>query len=336
MCRTNIPILSIVVPVKNGKDYLIRALKSLLQQTFKDFEIILVDDHSTDGSAAAAASLRDPRLRILSLNERSGLVAALNHGILNAKGQFIARMDADDICCADRFERQMQLFVETPDLGLVYANAISFRDNPGEKGSRLIRSAPPEQLLNVLTLSAKGMTIIHPTVIARREALLSVGGYRDISYAEDRDLWLRMIGSVRFGHLDQPVLHYRLSPTGVSRIKRHAQMCSRITAVILYEKEEKYEHSIMGRDETLVEDLWKVLKISTTRDALALESLDRLRQAMSERKTMSIAQAALLLLIRHPFVLSPNFRIRRERFLVEQYGELVGNYFTMHSEIVRK
>lgn len=117
------PFFSVLLPAYNAREHIGRALRDLLAQTFRDFEILVVDDGSTDGTADVVGGVRDSRIRLIRLPKNGGLVAALNAGLAEARAPWIARQDADDRCRADRLMRQRRLIEADPGASLVYSRA---------------------------------------------------------------------------------------------------------------------------------------------------------------------------------------------------------------------
>ena len=115
----SVPRLSVILPVYNGSAFLAEAMESVLNQTFRDFELLVIDDASTDGSAAVAEQFGDPRVRVIRQEANRRLPATLNHGLDLARGEWVARMDADDICHPQRFARQVAFLEAHPDHGVV-------------------------------------------------------------------------------------------------------------------------------------------------------------------------------------------------------------------------
>ena len=112
------PLVTILMPVHNGAEFLTEAIDSMLRQSLKDFEFLIVDDASTDSSASIVQGYSDPRIRLIQSPERLKLSGALNLGLDQAQGRYIARMDADDISLPKRLERQVKFLEENPDIGL--------------------------------------------------------------------------------------------------------------------------------------------------------------------------------------------------------------------------
>jgi len=179
------------MPVRNGGDYLQQAVESILQQSFRSLELILVDDGSEDG-AIARLSAADPRLVVLE-NTGRGVSSASNTGFRQAQGAFIARMDADDISLPDRFAQQQSYLEAHPEIDLCGACVEIFADHELAGGNRryqawLNRCRSPEEIRRGLYVESP---IPNPTVMFRREALQRLGGYRDPDWPEDYDLYLR-------------------------------------------------------------------------------------------------------------------------------------------------
>lgn len=182
------PRVSVLLPVYNGLPYLPAAVESVLAQTYTDFELVAVDDGSTDGSGAwlDAAAARDARVRVVR-QPNAGIVAALNRGLAACRGEFVARMDADDRCYPERLERQVAFLDAHPAVGAVGSGS----DVQTPEGLRAQQAPTTPDLVRWELLFNNPMT--HPTVTLRRSALERVGGYRaDFPHNEDYDLWDRL------------------------------------------------------------------------------------------------------------------------------------------------
>jgi len=206
--------VSCVLPVYNGAMYLEEAIQSVLRQTFPDFELIIVDDGSTDrtGEIIAEAAKRDRR--IISLRQdNAGIVAALNAGLRVARGRYIARMDADDICLPNRFAFQVAYLDEHPVCVLVGGLVEGF----SSAGSEGIHSGGRHRRTDLKCFPPKVAVSIHPLIMIRREIIEQLGGYRNLfPHAEDYDLFLRL---VPFGSIDNPnevILRYRRHSEAIS------------------------------------------------------------------------------------------------------------------------
>ncbi len=210
------PAVSVLMPVYNAERYLASALESVLGQTFADFELIAVNDGSTDGSAGILAEFAaaDPRMRIIS-RPNAGLVASLNEALAIARGEFIARMDADDFCRPERFERQIAYLRAHPDCVLLGTHVMTM-----DQDGALIGTMPDIAFGHDIIDSAllrRGWPMVHPTVMMRADALRKAGAYRGHTWPyEDHDLFLRMAEIGRVENLPDVLLNYRKHSASIS------------------------------------------------------------------------------------------------------------------------
>jgi glycosyltransferase involved in cell wall biosynthesis len=210
------------MPVYNGEKYLREAIDSILNQTFTDFEFLIIDDGSNDKSSKIieAYAKKDPRIRFLSNSSNLGLINTLNKGIAEAKANYIARMDADDIALPNRLEKQIQFLHKNPEVSVLGTNMTLIDEN-----SNFIKEVilPPESLLIKWSLHFF-CPLAHPTVICRRSMLLEIGGYNeDFKNIEDYELWLRASVKYKFYNLNESLLCYRLHSSSVSILFREQQ-----------------------------------------------------------------------------------------------------------------
>jgi len=201
--------------VYNGQRYLCAAVDSILAQTFTDFEFIIVNDGSTDRTQGILESYEDERLIIIE-QENRGLTASLNRAIKRAKGEYIARMDADDISLPTRLEAQVNFLDEHPQIGLVGTFYAEFTEN-GE----VIRtvSLPTEgwRIKRSLSSVRSANPFCHGAVMFRRECIEQVGDYREeFQRSQDYDLWLRIAEHHGMANLEEPLYMWRLNPESVS------------------------------------------------------------------------------------------------------------------------
>jgi len=210
------PKVTVLMPVYNGDKYLREAIDSILNQTLRDFELLVINDGSTDDSCKTIESYGDNRIRLVSNPGNLGLIATLNRGIGLAEGKYIARMDCDDICQPDRLARQMDYLDAHPACGVVAAKVIMVSASGQDQGAwnddvRFTSSSEIRQRL------PRANCIAHPTVMARKD-LFSRYGYDPAQVGcEDYDLWLRMASDdVRIDKLDLQLLHYRVTPGSVT------------------------------------------------------------------------------------------------------------------------
>jgi glycosyltransferase involved in cell wall biosynthesis len=212
----NAPVVSVVVPVYNAARYLESALGSVFAQTFADFEIVAVDDGSTDHSKAILERLAasDARLRVIS-RPNTGIVGALNDALAAARGEFVARMDADDLCMPARFATQVDYLRRHADCVCV-GSAFLYMDAEGGLIKECQRPADHSVIEREL-LSGNGGIIIHPAAMFRRDAIEHAGRYREnAQWIEDLDLYLRLARFGRLTNLPEVLFHYRFHEQSVN------------------------------------------------------------------------------------------------------------------------
>ena len=216
------PTISLVMSVYNAGPFLRPAMDSVLSQTFRGVEYIIIDDGSTDDSPRFLKDYanRDKRIR-LTLRGNKGLTVTLNEALEQARGEFVARMDCDDVSVPDRFARQLDYFRAEP--GLVCAGGhFELID---EKGRLLTRLRPPSDDASIQNLLLAGHTAIcHPAAMMRRDAVVRVGGYDPyFKTTQDLDLWLRLGEVGKLGNVPDVVLRFRPHGGSISETKREEQ-----------------------------------------------------------------------------------------------------------------
>ena len=232
------PAISSVLPVYNAEAYVREAVESILAQSFTDFELIIINDGSTDGSGAILRELaaRDTRI-VLVERPNDGLISALNAGIESARADLIARMDADDVAMPERFALQHARMVQEPELA-VLGSFIRVMDKVGD----IIRLGeyPLTPKAAARHVEYNGCPVAHPAVMMRRDAVLKAGGYRKtFCHAEDYDLWLRMIESgYAIANLPQLLLNYREHGANVSAVHWEAQHRNTVLARLAHRARE--------------------------------------------------------------------------------------------------
>ena len=204
------PLVSVVMPVHNGGVHLAVAVDSILTQSHANLELILVDDHSTDGAIAALRE-SDPRLKIINGKCR-GVVSAFNSGFAQSKGEFIARMDADDLSLERRLEYQLDYLAEHPEIDIAGC-CVEIFSEPGIQGGLeryqnwLNSLREPEQIHRQIFIESP---MPNPGVMFRRSALKKLGGYRDVDWPEDYDLFLRAdAAGLQMGKPEPVLLRWR-------------------------------------------------------------------------------------------------------------------------------
>jgi glycosyltransferase involved in cell wall biosynthesis len=214
--------VSIVSGVRNEQEHLERAIRSILQQSFQDWEWIIVDDASTDGtwSLLAEWAERDSRFKIIRSETGLGLSRALNRAVNVSGGKYVARMDADDLCHPMRLAKQLRYLDEHPEVGLVgsYNHVI---DGEGRVIETWRFQHTPEEIYYTLQFQN---CLCHSSVMFGRDLFLELEGYReDLSVAQDYDLWLRMSHRVAIYKIPEPLVDWRKRSWGISLAKKEEQ-----------------------------------------------------------------------------------------------------------------
>ncbi len=224
--RGDAPAVTVLMPIWDAEVYLAKALDSVLAQTFDDFELLVVDDGSRDGGPDLVRACPDARVRLSSLGENRGLVAAPNAGLAQARGRYVARMDADDLCEPTRLAEQVEHLDAHPELGGV-SSAFEAIDSDGVVvGSVDGRRRPVGPALLNWALYF-GCFFCHPAAMLRREVFDSVGSYDpEFAHAEDYDLWLRVVEKYPLDNLPRPLLRLRLHGDNVSVRYRETQQAN--------------------------------------------------------------------------------------------------------------
>ncbi|WP_292899477.1 glycosyltransferase family 2 protein [Nitratireductor sp.] len=207
--------VSVLMPVYNCEVYLSEAIKSIQDQTFKDFEIIIVNDGSTDKTREIVDLFAEADPRIIPLHtENQGIVDALNHGAQYASGKYLARMDGDDISYAHRFALQVKALDDDDEIVAV-SNSIVVIDESGYPKHGGINIAE-NRVSDLYSVPAREHYLVHPFLMMRRSAFDQVGGYRHILHSEDAELYFRLEEVGKLKNLPQVLGEYRVHTGSVS------------------------------------------------------------------------------------------------------------------------
>lgn len=214
------PLVTVILPCYNASLYVEEAVRSIMYQTYSNLDILLLDDCSTDGTATILLNLakEDKRIRIIRNEQNLRLVKTLNKGVDEAKGIFIARMDADDISLPERIEKQMEFMLLHPEVDLCGTN-YSIIDGKGTK----IRNSVNIPLTSKEIATALLFTcpIGHPTVLFKKDKIQSIGKYDEqMINIEDYELWLRLSSNGLIVNLPEPLLKYRWHGENISIVGR--------------------------------------------------------------------------------------------------------------------
>jgi glycosyltransferase involved in cell wall biosynthesis len=208
------PKISVIMPIYNCEEYLKEAVESILNQTFTDFEFIIVNDGSTDKSLSILREFeqKDKRIKIIS-RENKGLIYSLNEGIKLAQGKYVARMDGDDVSFPERFEKQVK-FMEDNKLAVcgTWATVIDPFGN-------IIKyyTYPPVRKNKIRLYSFFHCPFIHPSVMLEKEILEKVGGYKNYKNIEDYELWTRIIYKNNINNIGEMLIKYRIHDNQITK-----------------------------------------------------------------------------------------------------------------------
>lgn len=206
------PEISVCMPVFNGERYLRKAVESILGQTFVDFELLLIDDGSTDNSRSIMNSFTDPRIRILSNSRNFGLTATRNRGLQDSSGEYIALLDCDDIACPTRLAEQLSFLKNNPEFGMI-GSWIEVIDSEGVVTGDIWKyDARPE----FVSMHLLFHNYFAQSAVMLRRSSLPEELYRDFQPAEDFDLWVRIVTRALVWNLPRVLLQYRLHGSNIT------------------------------------------------------------------------------------------------------------------------
>lgn len=214
------PLVSVVMAVYNGENYLRQAMDSILTQTFGSYEFIIINDGSSDSSLSIINSYSDKRIKLINNDGNKGLIYSLNSGIETSSGKYIARMDQDDICLPERLKKQFEYLELHPNIGVIGCDYLSF----SEKHASYIKSVYKSDEIKAFLLFTA--TMCHPTLMLRKQILLDNKLYysKSANHVEDYDLWCRLILCTAFYNLNEVLFKYRDHPNQVSHYYRDIQI----------------------------------------------------------------------------------------------------------------
>ncbi|STO54143.1 glycosyl transferase [Canicola haemoglobinophilus] len=207
----NRPLISVIIPCYNAEKFVEKSVRSIMEQTYNNLEIILINDCSTDNTEfiLQQLALEDKRIVYIKNDHNLKLPKTLNKGIALAQGEYIARMDADDIAVPERLETQMNFMLNNPEIDLVGTNLKHLDEHDNFTG---YASAQPTEHKDIVKQLAWKCTIVHPSILAKKSLFTELNGFDEsIVYAEDYELWIRAyLAGKKFANLAEPLLHYRI------------------------------------------------------------------------------------------------------------------------------
>jgi glycosyltransferase involved in cell wall biosynthesis len=235
--KSSAPQITVLMPAYNAAAYIAEAIQSVIDQTFTNFELLIVNDGSTDKTLQIINDFKDERMRVIS-QPNAGVSGALNAGLKHAKAAYIARFDADDVCYPQRLKKQFNFLQTNPDYVMVGSDADYILDN----GDLLYRfhciGSTHHQIMDKLYFYCP---FLHPTVMYRKDVICNAGGYPLLAHNfEDYLLWTKVAGLGKFYNIPEPLIKYRLNASSVTiderwrggrfrRLKRDAIMRGSVT-----------------------------------------------------------------------------------------------------------
>lgn len=224
------PKVTILMSVYNGGKYLRQAIDSILNQTFEDFEFLIINDGSTDKTLEILQSYNDPRIKIVNNKKNIGLTKSLNKGINLARGQYIARMDADDISLPDRLQKQYQFLKNNKNIGVVGSNMYLIN----QSGKKVGRNSKSQKHFLIKWKCFIGFPMSHPTIMAKTKVLRTNLYNENFISSQDVELWSRLIfdKNIKFTNLNDYLLKYRMHPDSVIKKRPIAQKEKSVEIII--------------------------------------------------------------------------------------------------------
>lgn len=212
------PLISVIMPAFNAEKYIGDSIKSILNQSFSNFEFIIINDGSTDQTGEIINSFKDSRIIYIKNKINLNIVESLNLGIKYARGEYIARMDADDIADKFRIEKQLN-YLQFNDLDIIGSNAYLFGDY---RMRRLIQL--PEKQFDLAYFFLLYSPLIHPSILGKSICFKNFPYNKEFEFIEDLYLWFELIiNNYRMGNYPEPLLNYRISPTQITKTKNVEQ-----------------------------------------------------------------------------------------------------------------
>lgn len=210
------PLVSVLMPVYNCDQYILESIESVLNQTFSDFELLIIDDCSTDNTFNIIQAIEDERIKLFQKPKNSGYTDSLNYGISIAKGKYVARMDGDDICLPTRFEKQVNFLDKNPEV-ILCGTAIQIIGT-----EKVLRHPLNHDEIKVKLCFAN--SLYHPTLMGRIEVFKEHNYDKKYEPAEDYELWTRLVFLGKLANLEEVLLKYRIHENQISEYKKSIQI----------------------------------------------------------------------------------------------------------------
>jgi glycosyltransferase involved in cell wall biosynthesis len=209
----NNPKITVLMPAYNAQKYIHEAIESVLAQTFTDFELLIINDGSTDNTLTIIHSFIDDRIRVIN-QENKGIATALNNGLKQAKADYIARFDADDICYHHRLQLQYDFMLTNPSYSII-GSAVDYLDI--DRNFVFTHHPKAHSYQEMLALNVSICPFIHSSVFYKKEIVLKHGGYNEYAYTfEDHLLWVNLLQNEKACNLKQALIKVRLNPESIT------------------------------------------------------------------------------------------------------------------------
>lgn len=207
--------ISVVTPTYNRPELLINSVNSVLSQTYSDFELIVIDDCSSDNTPGVLKGFRDERLKVIRNSSNKGIAAVRNIGVTSSQGKYIAFLDDDDEWLPDKLEKQIRIMENSPEsLGCVYSGCLT----TGPDGSEIVSTSIPRYRNKVLNELLLENFITTSTTLVKKSSIEKAGLFdEDIPYGEDYDMWIRIAEDFEFDFAPEPLTKYRIHPNSITR-----------------------------------------------------------------------------------------------------------------------
>ena len=301
----NRPVISVLLPCYNSEATLQESVASILAQTFADFELLLLDD----GSTQPVENIADPRVQVIRSEKNLGLGAQLNLGIEQAQGEFIARIDADDIAAPERFQKQLNLLNQSPEIGICGSQAQLF-DASGDQEIWNYPSDPDDCHATLFVRSS----FLHPGVLIRKELLETLRYDESLKVAQDYELWTRLLKVTQGTNHTECLTHYRVSDSQLT--KAHSDTKVRETLLIRQQILDELEINGIEIYSEFLSDEWEENAATYLRIAAWLNAViaaNKTRQAFPPEALKKL----LAEIFSPPLPMRHAPRFRRPRFLRE-------------------
>jgi glycosyltransferase involved in cell wall biosynthesis len=230
MTRETMPCVSVIMAVYNGETYLLETISSILNQTFRDFEYIIINDGSTDDTEHILASLADPRIIVIHNEQNKGLAHSLNKGLAIARGKYIARIDAGDLAVPQRLEKQVVFLEQHAEIGIVGSCCLLIDEN----GQKVGVGRSPLRDLEIRWISLLTNPFIHPSVMIRRDILCQHRLMYNTTFqaSQDYELWTLLLEYTRGANLEDLLAVYRISNDSITAKHRSIQFKNQDSVIL--------------------------------------------------------------------------------------------------------